>query len=76
MSDKCKSTLPGAIQVKNWWKTISIKEKLDIISWLGKGEKIVDIYHNVIVAHSSVRTICDNADRIAESAKARTRVFV
>jgi len=56
--------------------TISIKEKLDIISWLEKGETIVYIYRNVIVAHSSVCTVCDNANRTTENAKARTRVFV
>jgi len=76
MNEKCKSTLPSAIQVKNWRKTISIKAELVIISWLEKGEKTVDIYHTVIVTHISVCTICHNADRITESAKARTRVFV
>ena len=30
---------------------------------------MVDIYHNVRFAHSSVSTICDNADKITESAK-------
>jgi len=32
-----------------------------------KGEKTVNICHNVIVTHSSVCTICHNADRITES---------
>jgi len=40
-----------------------------IISWLEKDERIVDICHNVRLAHSSVYTICDNGDRIKESAK-------
>jgi len=74
MSEKCKSTLPSAIQVKNRRKTISIKEKLDIISWLEKGEKVFVVYHNVV--HGSVCIICDSADRITGSGKARTRVFV
>ena len=56
--------------------TISIKEKLDIISWLEKGETIVYIYRNVIVAHSSVCTVCDNANSITESAKSGTKVFM
>jgi len=30
MSEKRKSTSPSAMQVKKWWKTIGIKEKLDI----------------------------------------------
>jgi hypothetical protein len=37
MSEKCKSASPSAIQVKNWRKTISIVEKLDIINQLVKG---------------------------------------
>jgi hypothetical protein len=38
MSEKRKSTSHSEIQVKNWRLTISIEEKLDIISQLGKGE--------------------------------------
>ena len=38
MGEKRKSTSPNAIQVKNQRKTIGIEEKLDIISWLEKGE--------------------------------------
>jgi len=37
MSEKHRSTSPSAIQVKNWWKTISTDEKLE------KGELIVYI---------------------------------
>jgi len=36
----------------------------------------VDIYHNVSLAYSSVCTIHDYADRIKESAKSGTKVFV
>ena len=75
-SDKHKSTSPSAVQVKNWWKTINIKEKLDIISRLEKGGQIYYMCHNVWYAHISVHTIRDNADRIAESAKSGTKVFV
>ena len=39
------------------------------MSRLEKGEQIVDICHNVRLADSSVCTICDNADKIKESAK-------
>jgi len=64
MSEKHKSTSPSAIQVKNWQNTTSIEEKLDVISRLGKDEKIVDLSCNVRLTHSSVPTICDHADRI------------
>ena len=64
MSEKRISTSPSAIQVKNWQQTISTEEKLDVISRPEKGERIVDICHTVTLVHSSVRTICDNADRI------------
>jgi len=40
--DKQKSTPPSAIQVKNLQKMIDIEEKLDTISQLGKGKRIVD----------------------------------
>ena len=69
MSEKCKSTFPSAIQVKNHRQTISTEEKLDIVSQLAKGEWIVDIYHNVRFAHGSIHTIHDNADKIIEIAK-------
>ena len=69
MSEKHKSTSPGAIEVKNQWKTISTEGKLYVMSWFGKGEKIVDIFWNVRLAHSNVRTARGNADKIKESAK-------
>jgi hypothetical protein len=31
VSEKCQSTLPSAIQVKNWQKTVRNEEKLDVI---------------------------------------------
>jgi len=49
---------------------------LDIISQLGKGERIVGICHNVRLAHSSICTVHDNADRITESVKSGTKMFV
>jgi hypothetical protein len=64
MSEKRESASPSAIQVKNRRKKIRIEEKLHVISQLEKGERIVDISRNVRLAHSSVHTICDNADRI------------
>jgi hypothetical protein len=42
----------------------SIEEKSDVISRLEKGERIVDKWRDVRFAHSSVRTIGDNADRV------------
>jgi hypothetical protein len=56
--------------------TIGIEEKLHIISRPEKGERIVDICCNVRLARSSVHTIRDNADRIKDSAKVGTKVFV
>jgi hypothetical protein len=76
MSEKRKFASPSAIQMKNRRKTISIQEILHVISRLEKGEQIVDICRNVRLAHSSVHTICDNADRIKQSAKSGTKVFV
>jgi hypothetical protein len=69
-----KSTSPHAIQVKNWWKTISTEEKLDVTSWLEN--KSLTHFHNVKFNHSSICTICDNADRIKDSLKSETKVFV
>jgi len=43
MSQKNKSTLTSAIQVKNWRKTISVEDKLDVISRNGKGKQLGDI---------------------------------
>jgi hypothetical protein len=62
--------------MKNWQKTIGIEEKIDEISWLVKGERIVDICHNVRLANSSIYTIHDNADRIKGNAKSGAKVFV
>ena len=76
MSEKCKSTIPSAIQVKNHPETISTEEKLDIIRQLAKGEWIVDICHDVGFAHGSIRTIRDNTDKITEIAKYGTKVCV
>ena len=76
MSEECKSASPNAVQVKNWWKTINIEEKLDIISQREKGEQICYICHNVWYARISVLTTRDNAVRSAESAKSGAKVFV
>jgi len=37
MSEKHKSASPGAIKVKNLWKTISTEDKLDVVSPFEKG---------------------------------------
>ena len=76
MNKKHKSTSPSAIQVNTQCKTVCIDDKLDVISQLEKGEQIVDICCNVRLPHSSICTIHDKAERIAESAKSGTKAFL
>jgi hypothetical protein len=76
MSEKHKPTSASASQVKNQWKTIGTEEKLDVISWLVKGEWNVHMRHNATFTHSSMWTTHDNADKITESAKSGTKVNV
>jgi len=45
MTEKCKATSSGAIQVKNLWKTVNTEEKLDVINHLEKGEQITGLCH-------------------------------
>ena len=45
------------MQVENRRTTVRIEEKFDVISRLEKGERTVDIYRNIRIARSSVRTI-------------------
>jgi hypothetical protein len=45
--EKRKSASPSAIQVKNREKTIIIEKILSVIMQHEKGERIVDIHHNV-----------------------------
>ena len=66
MGEKCKSTSPSEIQVKNQRKTMG---KLVTITQLEKDEQIVDIWHKVRFTHSGIHTMRNNADRITESAK-------
>jgi hypothetical protein len=73
MSKECKSALPSAIHVKNQQKTIGSEEDLHVIIQLDKGERIVDMCHNIRLPHSSVHTIRANADGIKESAKSGKR---
>ena len=72
VSEKRKSASPSAVQVKNRRTTVDTEEKLEVISRFEKGERIVDIYRNVRLAHSSVRTV----PVITVSAKSGTTVFV
>jgi hypothetical protein len=53
-----------------------MKRKLDVISQLDKGERVVDIWRNVRFACINVSAIRDNGDRIAGSVKSGTKVFV
>ena len=69
VSEKCKSTPPHTIQVKNWQKTTSTEQKVDVIGQLVKDERLADTGCNVRFAHCSICTIHDNADRITGSAK-------
>jgi len=71
MSEKHISTSPSAIQVKNWQKAISTEDKLDVINRLKKSEQ-----RTAKLSHSSISTVCDNADRITENAKSGMKVFV
>lgn len=75
-SEQCKSTSPSAMQVKNHQKTINIEEHLDVISRLEKGKQIADICHNARLHHGNVHTVRANADRIPESAKSGTKMFL
>jgi hypothetical protein len=68
MSEKRKSASPSAIQIKNRRKTSGIEEKLSVIVRRGKGERIVDICSNAVVARGVLHEIHDNADRIRGSA--------
>jgi len=52
------------------------EEKLDVISLLEKGECVVDLCRNVKFAHMNLPSFHHNADRISESAKSGTKVFV
>jgi len=76
MNNKHKSISPSTIQVNTQRKTICTDEKLDVISQLEKGKWNDDICHNVWLPHSSICTIHDRAERIAESAKSGTKVFL
>jgi len=76
VSEKHKSPSPSAVPVKNRWKTTSIEEKLDVVSRLEKGDRIVDMRRNVRFTHNSLHTVCDNADRIIEGAKLALKLFV
>jgi hypothetical protein len=76
MSEKRKPKSPSAIQVKNWQKTVSIEERLNVVSELEKFERIVDTCHNVRFTCSSVHIIRDNAERITRSVKSGTKVCV
>ena len=62
--------------MKNRRKTISTEEKLDIISRLEKGKRIVDICCNVKFTHRSKYTVHDNVDGTGEHTKSGTKAFV
>ena len=64
--------------VKCKWKIgeRQVVGEIDVISWLEKGEQIVDICCNVRFVHSSVHTFHDNADRNTGSVMSGNEVFV
>jgi hypothetical protein len=76
MSEGHKRASLSAIQVKNPRKTISIEGKLDVISRIKSSEGTVDKRPKVRFVHINKRKIRDNADRIIESAKSVSKVFV
>jgi hypothetical protein len=76
MSEKGKSASPSATEVKNRRKAIGFEEKLRVMMRREQGERIVDICGNVRLPYSTVHTIRNNADRIKESAKSETELFV
>jgi len=49
---------------------------MDVISRLKSGELYVDVCRNVSFTYISLSTIRDNADRVTESTKSGTKVFV
>jgi hypothetical protein len=62
--------------VKNQRETIRTEEKLDIKSQLEKGKQIADVRCNARFTRSSADKVCDNADRIKESATSGNKMFV
>jgi tRNA1(Val) A37 N6-methylase TrmN6 len=73
---KHKSTSPSAITMKSQWKAVSIEGKLGAISRLEKGDRIVDMWHNVRFTHNSLHAVCDNADKIIEDVKLEPKLFM
>jgi hypothetical protein len=73
VSEERKSTSPSAIQLKNWRMTISTEEILDIISRFKKDKLLT---YGIMLDLLTVARIRDNSDRITESAKSGTKVFV
>jgi hypothetical protein len=74
MSEKRKSASPSVVQLKSPRKTIRNEEKLYIETPSKKVNEMVTC-HIVRVTHTSVRTSCDNTDRIKESAKSGAKVY-
>jgi hypothetical protein len=61
--------LTSVIQVKNRWKTLCFEHKLNVISWIKKGKKLLTYVIMLRIVHSSICTIPDSAARIKENAK-------
>ena len=53
-----------------YWRDIKSKKPIE------EDEQTADMCHNVRITHSNVCTVRDNSDRIKESAKSVTKVFV
>ena len=75
LSEKCISTSPSAIQTKNRRKMISTDNKLDVIRRPEKVNKLLTCC-NAKLTHSSIKTICDKADRITDSAESVTNASI
>ena len=57
-------------EINQYWRDIKIKKPIE------EAEQTADMCHNISIIHSSVCTVRDNSDRIKESAKSVTKVFV
>lgn len=66
MSHKRTFTSPGTTQVKTYRKSISNREKLDVINRLAKRERNANIRRDVGLDKSNARRVRDNADKTEE----------
>ena len=64
-NEKRKSPSPSAIQLKNWQKTISTRQKSDVISQFEKGGRIADICRMpLILAYEKLMKILTELQKV------------